>query len=247
MAMYSWLCTNRPATFWYSSLWRMRSAVALSGACRWTSSSHDCLVSSMAAHSSPRGSTPASLNADGSILRSTLPRLSMPRASARRRAGSTVSTSVLLPRATADMAAAAAAVVVLPTPPDPQQTAISLAASRCSRVGACRVAVATSVPQLGAEGGGYLARRAQPVAPGEQLGDVQQGDARADRLTQLVEVDGAGTAHGHGQAGGVEDLLDGAPHRLGDAGGEGRLPQPLEHLLVAPAEQLGEDAVHDHG
>ena len=99
------------------------------------SESHDSLVSSMAAHSSPRGLTPAALKAESGTRCSVLPMPSRPRALASRLAGSTVSTSTLEPWLTAAISADAAAVVVLPTPPGPQATTISLVASRLSIVG----------------------------------------------------------------------------------------------------------------
>ena len=79
----------------------------------------------------PRGVTPAAAKTSSGIRRSVLPmpaaRTGQPRASASRRAGSTVSTSTRPPWWQAAMAAAAAAVVVLPTPPGPQAMTISLA------------------------------------------------------------------------------------------------------------------------
>src|ERR671912_1157447 len=161
----------------------MASRVAGSGACERTSSSHDCLVSSMAAHSSPRGRTPATANSSGGTRVSTLPKRSRPSALARRLAGSTVMTRILPPRWVAAWAAAAAAVVVFPTPPEPQQITISFAASsdgRDDRVAsagrALRAAAIAgpSVPQLGAERLGDLVGGAHPVAALEQLGHVQQ-------------------------------------------------------------------------
>src|SRR5665213_1378867 len=92
--------------------------------------SHDSLVSSMAAHNSPRGFTPAALNAAFGTRCSVLPMPSSPSALARRLAGSTVRTSTLEPWLIAAIRAEAAAVVVLPTPPGPQATTISLVASR---------------------------------------------------------------------------------------------------------------------
>ena len=65
---------------------------------------------------------------------SVLPNRSSPNALAKRRAGSTESTSTLPPRWVAAIAAAAAAVVVLPTPPDPHEITISFVASSCSSV-----------------------------------------------------------------------------------------------------------------
>ena len=97
------------------------------------SESQDSLVSSIAAHSSPRGVTPAALNAASGTRCSVLPIPSRPSAFASRLAGSTVSTSTFEPWVTAAINAEAAAVVVLPTPPGPQATTISLVASRLSR------------------------------------------------------------------------------------------------------------------
>jgi len=82
----------------------------------------------MAAHSSPRGSAPAATNDSAATRCSTLPSASRPIAVARRRAGSTVSTSTLASSSTAAVAAIAAASEVLPTPPAPQVTTTSLAA-----------------------------------------------------------------------------------------------------------------------
>ncbi len=118
--------------FWYRGLARISFRVRASGACRRIRSSHDCLVSSMAAHSWPRALIPAARKASSGTRCSVLPMPSRPRASASRRAGSTVSTSTLLPCRMAAITAAAAAVVVLPTPPGPQATTISLVASRPS-------------------------------------------------------------------------------------------------------------------
>src|SRR5664280_2734769 len=89
------------------------------------SESHDSLVSSMAAHSWPRGLTPAALKAASGTRCSVLPMPSRPSALASRLAGSTVRTSTLDPWVTAAMSADAAAVVVLPTPPGPHATTIS--------------------------------------------------------------------------------------------------------------------------
>ena len=113
--------------FVYSGLARMASRVRASGAWRRTRSSQLCLVSSMATHSSPRGRTPAAVNASGGTWVSTFPTASRPRALARRRAGSTVSTSTRPPRWAAAIVPRAAATLVLPTPPEPHVMTISLA------------------------------------------------------------------------------------------------------------------------
>jgi hypothetical protein len=87
----------------------------------------------MAAHSSPRGRWPDVSKAAAGTRVASLPRAPpTPMASARRRAGSTVSTSTRPPRSVAANVAKAAAVVVLPTPPEPHVTTISFAASSCS-------------------------------------------------------------------------------------------------------------------
>ena len=85
-----------------------------------------------------------------------LPRPSSPSAVASRRAGSIVSTSTLPPRWTVAPSAAAAATEVLPTPPEPQKTTISFAASSCSsvtalvRLGAARAHSPSSAPRASA-------------------------------------------------------------------------------------------------
>ena len=118
-----------------------------------TRSSQLCLVSSMAAHSSPRGVTPACLNTSSEMRTSWLPIPFSPSASASRRAGSTVSTRTRPPCSAAAMAPTAAAVVVLPTPPGPQAMTISLAESRWPIVGgasaARRGAISTPAPRPG--------------------------------------------------------------------------------------------------
>ena len=86
-------------------------------------------ASSIIAQSSPPpGSTPASANSAGSTWRSALPSSGRPSESARRFAGSIVSTATFLPRA-AIPAAIAAEVVVLPTPPEPAQMQTRLPSS----------------------------------------------------------------------------------------------------------------------
>ena len=108
--------------------------MASSGAWVRIRSSHDCFVSSIAAQSSPRGVTAASRHTSSVMRTSSFPIPFNPNASARRRAGSTVSTSTRPPCSTTAMAASAAAVVVLPTPPGPQAITMSLAASSCATV-----------------------------------------------------------------------------------------------------------------
>ena len=92
-------------------------------------SSQLCLVSSIAAHSSPLGWAAAPVNTSSGMRTSSFPMPLSPSASASRRAGSTVSTSTRPPSSTTAVAASAAAVVVLPTPPGPHAMTMSLAAS----------------------------------------------------------------------------------------------------------------------
>src|SRR5579864_1067698 len=197
--------------FWYSGLWRIRSAVPASGAWRRMRLSHDCLVSSIAAHSSPLGFTPASANASSGTRAATLPNAPTPSASASRLAGSTVSTRTFPPWRTAAIAAAAAAVVVLPTPPEPHAITISCDTSSCSIDPERRSGI--SVPQLGGEGIGDHARRAQAVGPGEQVRHVQQGQLGGDPVAEALEMGGPGAPKRHGQTGGVEQRPDIAPDR----------------------------------
>ena len=72
---------------------------------------------------SPCGGTPSAASASRGSASGWLPSARTPSASASRRAGSIVSTSVRRPRRAAS-SASAAATVVLPTPPDPTQIAI---------------------------------------------------------------------------------------------------------------------------
>src|SRR5437588_9826450 len=199
----------------------MRWAVAASGAWRWMRASHDSLVSSMAAHSSPRGSTPADLKASAGTGFSMLPMPSRPRALAKRRAGSTVTTSTLPPSDAAARAAAAAEVVVLPTPPDPHTMAISLAASRCSSDMACSsslrrrgVTIVPLVAQLRAQGLGNLTGGAEAVGAHEQVGHIEQGDRRVDRVAKALDVARPGAAHGDGQPGRLHHRLQRAFRRF---------------------------------
>src|ERR671910_2117613 len=242
--------------FSYSGLARMASRVAASGAWLRTSSSHDCLVSSIAAHSSPRGSTPAFANRAPSTCVSTLPKRSRPRALASRRAGSTVITSTLPPRWAAAMAAAAAAVVVLPTPPDPQQITISLAArSGSSDVATSPIRVpgrllprgATLEPQLRAERLGDLAGGAHAVAALEQLGHVEQVGARRQPRAEGTQVLRPRAPQLHGELGSLEQGPHGTVDRLGEVRGVLRLTEGPEDALLAVGEQLRQHPVDHHG
>ena len=186
----------------------------------------------MAAHSSPRGVDPGVAEHLVGDPDARCCRWPGPTARARRPAGGPGRPSAPGPGprgGQAAMAAAAAAVVVLPTPPGPQAMTISLAASRPSRdPGAARSArcraTAAREPARRASGrprvGGPAAirtpapRRAsaatwpggpQPVEPREQVGQVQHRDRRVEPRPQPLEVAGPGPAHGHRQAGPLED------------------------------------------
>src|SRR5215218_9729881 len=86
------------------------------------------LASSIMAHSSPSISTPCGAKRLGSTRCGSLPSSAIPRALARRLAGSMVTTATRRPCAAMPMASAAE-VVVLPTPPDPAQMTIRLPSS----------------------------------------------------------------------------------------------------------------------
>ena len=119
-------------------------AVPASGACRRTRASHDSLMSNMAAYSRPFGRTPMLVYASSGTRLAVLPRPPMPSASARRLAGSTVSTRTRPPSRAAAVAASAADVVVLPTPPGPQATTTSFAESICSSLRASSASPASA-------------------------------------------------------------------------------------------------------
>ncbi len=125
IAMYSCVPDSAPDTFRYSEFATIRSACSGDDAYLTTSASKVDLVSSMSAHSSP-GQSP--LTSRGSLVSSP-----SPRASARRRAGSMVTTHARRPSCAA-CTASAAALVVLPTPPDPQHTTTLLCAARSAIV-----------------------------------------------------------------------------------------------------------------
>ena len=99
--------------------------VSSSGAWRATSSSKVALASSIIAHSSPSISIPCASNSFGSTRLASLPSSFRPSESARRLAGSIVSTQTFSPRAAIPVAIAAE-VVVLPTPPEPAQMQMPL-------------------------------------------------------------------------------------------------------------------------
>ena len=212
--MYSWLWTKRPVMFWYSGLSRIRRAVAASGAWRRTRPSHACLVSSIAAHSSPRGATPASWNAASGTRVAALPRPSSPSASASRRAGSTVSTSTLPPWCTAAMAAAAAAVVVLPTPPEPHAIDDLVGGEQLLEwTGAWRRPPRHQNPSSAASDSATTRVERRPDVPGEQVRARTAAAARVDRGAQALEVGSPAPPQRHRQAGAGQEGLEVAARR----------------------------------
>ena len=174
--------------FWYSGLASTASRTLASGAWRRISSSQPALVSSIAAHSSPRGVDAGRRRTPSAGTRvAVLPSAPTPSASASRRAGSTVSTSTLPPWSTAAASPSAAAIVVLPTPPDPQHEHHLLAGQqrveRARELDRAPSRLASSSrrdvqllgERLGDEGDDAPAGR-----PGEQLGHVEDRQAGRD-------------------------------------------------------------------
>ena len=225
----------------------MRYAVASSGACRRTSSSHDRLVSSIAAHSSPRGSTPSSAYASSGTRRATLPNASSPSASARRRAGSMVSTSTLPPRRAAAVSADAAATDVLPTPPEPQNTTTSArpassASQRGRRIAGCR---SLTLTELLAERLGHHAGDPQPVVADEQVRQRAAAAGRPPRAGGARCTDRLRRIDTARRAASSTAVAPGPARSCSSSSGPG-LAQRVEHRLVGVGEQLGQHAVHDH-
>ena len=228
----------------------MASRVFASGAWRATRSSHDCLVSSMAAHSSPRGSTPAAANASPATCVSTLPnclqseRVGQPPGGVdgehqdlatevggghgRGRGGG---------RGLAD-----------PTRPavDHDLLGRQQLLERPGRVHAACDDGPSRYPSSSARCVGDLAGGPHPVGALEQVGDVEQREFRpaARRgagpgvpalVRRSVTASSAPSSTG----------LTGAPTAASQRRGLGRLAQAVEHCFLAPAEQLGQDPVDD--
>ena len=183
---------------------------------------------------------------------SALPKRSRPRALASRRAGSTVSTSTLPPRWAAAIAASAAAVVVLPTPPEPQrdddllgrQQLLERADRPSGSVASALAIEPSSSPRASAT---WRVKR-RPVERANSSGRYsmstsRQGVAQAcarwpARVRRSVTASSAAS----------KTRLDVAA----DGGSRARPRRPgsrraLEHLLLAPAEQLGQHPVDDDG
>ncbi len=170
-------------------------------------SSQLCLVSSMAAHSSPRGGPPPPVNTSSGMRTSSLPIPFSPSASASRRAGSTVSTStrppVLAPR---PWRRAPRRWSSCP-PPRPagdddllgrEQLPDRSAARRRARV------ARHQYPSSSPSALGHLVGRAQDRGPGEELGQQQDGQAVGQAGLEPLQMVGPGPAQGDGETGRLE-------------------------------------------
>ena len=94
---------------------------------------------------------------------------------------------------------------------------------------------------------GHLARGAGPEAPGEQVGKEQHGQVLGEPGLQSLQVGRAGAAQRDGQPGRLEHGGHVAAGPLGQHPLGVQRAQLLEDLLLALAEQLGQDAVDDDG
>src|SRR5262245_48064333 len=118
-----------------------------------------------------------------------------------------VSTSTLPPRRAAAVTADAAATDVLPTPPEPQNTTTSRAASKASNVGALDIDSGIDGSGIGsadlvAERLGDHARDAQAVVAHEQIGHEDQ--VEVDLVAEPREMRRAAPAQRHCEARRVE-------------------------------------------
>ncbi len=179
----------------YRGLARISSRVRRSGAWRRMRSSHDSFMSSMAAHSSPRGRTPAARKASSGTRCSWLPRPSSPRASASRRAGSTVSTRTLPPWRTAAMHGGGGGRRRLAHPAGSAADDDLLGRQQPVEAGPPVGSPATgtvsgrpSVPELLAQRGGHLSGGAQAVGAGEEVGQIEHGHRVVDAGPQVFEM-----------------------------------------------------------
>src|SRR5687767_5322136 len=167
------------------------SRVASSGARRSISASNVRLESSISAHSSPSKSP--------STRRGSFPSSSSPSESARRFAGSIVTTATLRPRSAIPIASAAA-VVVLPTPPGPAQTTMRRPSRTSSTLSAYADRLALDVGDRDVDG----------AAPAAADADLERHLHLAHRLREQVPALDAhvvvGPVGAEHRAGGV--LLD---------------------------------------
>ncbi len=198
--------------FWYSGLARICSRVSASGACVRMRSSQLCLVSSIAAHSSPLGWAAAPVNTSSGMRTSSFPIPFRPSASARRRAGSTVSTSTRPPCSTTAVAASAAAVVVLPTPPGPHAMTMSLAEISWPTVLASGDVSRRHSPSSSPSAWATWRVVRAPKLRGEEVGQEEDGQVLGQPGLEPLQVGRACPPHGDGEAGRLEHGRHGA-HR----------------------------------
>src|SRR5581483_8794291 len=253
MAMYSCVPDKALEMLRYRRLSRMDRACSSVAAYRCTRSSNVPLVSSMSAHSSP-GQSP-------SMRVGVLPNAPMPRASASRLAGSTVTTHARRPMR-APSRARAAAIVVLPTPPVPVVTTMerSATSARGATVLPARRRCAEVADRLGHGAGQDL----EPIgadAVGEEVGQVELGQREGGRqcvrfarrqrgAVSARGLDGVDIEPGEGRVQAVDDAgpeLDPDAFFEGERGldqfvDRGLLRQGDEHDLRA--RRVG-DEVHD--
>ena len=178
MAMYSWLCTNRPEMFWYSGL----SRICVGGLAVRRVPVHQVVPRLLGVE---HGRPQLAAGRDAGVVERRRGHLLLdvaealrPRALASRLAGSTVSTSTLPPWRTAAIAADRRRRRRLAHPARPagdgdllgrqQLLDASWSSARCA-----------SVPQLRAQRVGHLAGGAQAVRAHEQVRHVQQRHRRS--------------------------------------------------------------------
>ena len=157
-------------------------------------------MSSMAAHSSPRGFSPAAANASGRTRRSSLPMPSSPSASASRRAGSTVSTSTRPPRCSGGHRRQRRRRRGLAHPARPAGDHDLLGRQQLLERGR-RCAISSS---SSASASATCIDRPLAVAAGEQLGHEHDAEARPEAVLQHGQVPGPLAAERHRQRGRVE-------------------------------------------
>ena len=221
----------------------------MSGACRCTRSSQLCRVSSIAAHSSPRGFTSAAANAAAGTRVSTLPKPSRPSALARRRAGSTVSTEHA-PAVTGrgHGAPSAAAVVVLPTPPGAAAHHDLLRREqlldRAHATACCPPSVAQLRGQRGRRPCGSPAYRG---CAGTGRARRASGPARSSSARSRSRCSALPRRSATAKRGGVHEMVDVAAGFSDVARRRSSSFNASKQLLFAAPEQLGQHPVDDDG
>ena len=81
----------------------------------------------------------------------------------------------------------------------------------------------------------------------EEVGHVEEGRAGRELGPQAGQVHAAGAPQRDGELGAVEDRADRRAEGVAQRGLGRGVVELVEHLLLAPAEQLGEDPVGDDG